>query len=158
MTALQLTALVFCFFVGGLTIIFGVQPSISKFYYKLKEAKEGLQYLFTVFMFFIGGMVIYMGTKGVHSLTSDLTFWFGGLFLMYVGVFPRFEDDQEKQHYICALLGLLFTLSGFYFRDNNWQIITSFLLIASLLYRLKVNNLYLWVELVAVVGVFWGFK
>jgi len=158
MKALTITALVFSIFFGGLTIIFGVQPSISKFYYKLKEVKWGLQYLFTLFMWFIGIMVIYMGTKGIHSLTSDLMFWFGGLFIMYVGVFPEFEDDQEKQHYLCALLGLLFTLSGFYFRDGNWQIITAFLLVSSLLYRLRVNNLYLWVELVAVVGIFWGFK
>ena len=156
--ALLITALVFAICVGGSLLYFGWQPSISRIYYKLKKKKEGLQNLFTLFMWFIGIMVIYMGTKGVHSLTSDLFFWFGGLFLMYVGVFPEFEDDQSKQHYTCALLGLLFTLTGFYFRDGNWYIITAFLLVASFLVGLRPKNLYLWVELVAIIEIFIGFK
>lgn len=135
-------------------LMFGWVQSISKIYYKLKEKGKGWKWLFTFFMWFVGITIMYLGGKDTNRLAAN-TFYIGGAFLMYVGVFPNFEDKDEKwRHYLCAFLGLVITLIAFVFRDNNYWSIILFAISSGLLKVLKVNNIFFWIEITFIVLTF----
>lgn len=135
-------------YLTAITVKFGWLPSISKSYYKLKH-----NWIFTLFMWFVGGAVMYLGGKDSSTLAAN-TFYIGGAFLLYVGVFPRFEEDQATKHYLCALAGIVITLIGFIFRDHNYLPIIALAISALTMKRMKVNNLTFWVEVAFIVIAF----
>jgi hypothetical protein len=145
---LLITALVVLIYLVTVTIKFGWLPSISRSYYELKH-----NWVFTLFMWFVGISVMYMGGKDASNLAANI-FYIGGSFLLFVGVYPRFEEDHKWQHYICALLGLLITLIAFIFRDGNYLPILLFLTISGILVFLKLKNLYFWIEIVFIILTF----
>jgi hypothetical protein len=147
MITLIITAIVAILFIGISLIYFGWLPSISKIYYKLKEKKEGLQYLFTLFMWFVGIMVMYMGGKNEPNATANM-FYLGGAFLLFVGAFPRFEEDEQKEHYVVAGMGLIVTLLALSNPTNYFMPILSFIVISGLIKALKFNNSIFWIEIV----------
>lgn len=152
MIQLIITALIVIVFLGVSYILFGIQPSISKLYYKYRDRfGEPYQYIFTLFMWVVGIMVMYLGAKNETQLTAN-TFYLGGSFLLFVGVFPRFEEDQQKEHYIMAALGLIITLLAFL--PNYWPILI-FIAMAGILKLIRINNYILFVELVFICLTFW---
>jgi hypothetical protein len=148
MELLKLTALIVVIFLGVSFYLFKIPPSISKIYYLLRD-KFGYpyQYIFTVFMFFVGGMVMYLGAKNESQLTANM-FYLGGSFLLFVGVFPNFEDDEQRQHYIMAALGLIITLLAFSNPSNYFYPILTFLAMAGILKAIRIKNSILWIELI----------
>lgn len=140
-------------FVGYISFIvnkYGVLPSISESYYKMKGDKLFGGGLFTLFIWSLSLPLIIIGD-------TPLMF-FAGAFLSFVGAASAFKDLKmtKRVHTIGAVGGIGF---GFLSMVLDFQLneITFFMLLGSLiLYLLKIKNLIWWVEILAFVLIILG--
>lgn len=140
-------------FVGYISFIvnkYGVLPSISESYYKMKGDKLFGGGLFTLFIWSLSLPLIIIGD-------TPLMF-FAGAFLSFVGAATAFKDLKmtKRVHTIGAVGGIGF---GFLSMILDFQLneITFFMLLGSLiLYLLKIKNLIWWVEILAFVLIILG--
>jgi hypothetical protein len=140
-------------FVGYISFIvnrYGVLPSISESYYKMKDDKLFGGSLFTLFIWSLSLPLIIIGD-------TPLMF-FAGAFLSFVGAASAFKDLKmtKRVHTIGAVGGIGF---GFLSMVLDFQLneITFFMLLGSLiLYLLKIKNLIWWVEILAFVLIILG--
>lgn len=140
-------------FVGYISFIvnkYGVLPSISESYYKMKGDKLFGGGLFTLFIWSLSLPLIIIGD-------TPLMF-FAGAFLSFVGAASAFKDLKmtKRVHTIGAVGGIGF---GFLSMILDFQLneITFFMLLGSLiLYLLKIKNLIWWVEILAFVLIILG--
>lgn len=140
-------------FVGYISFIvnkYGVLPSISESYYKMKSDKLFGGGLFTLFIWSLSLPLIIIGD-------TPLMF-FAGAFLSFVGAASAFKDLKmtKRVHTIGAVGGIGF---GFLSMILDFQLneITFFMLLGSLiLYLLKIKNLIWWVEILAFVLIILG--
>lgn len=71
-----------------------------------------------------------------------------GFFIMFVGVFPFFNETRW-QHYVCALLGIGLGMASLWINFGLWYLVLLFILIGLFLIVAKVKNLYFWIEVFA---------
>ncbi len=140
-------------FVGYISFIvnkYGVLPSISESYYKMKDDKLFGGGLFTLFIWSLSLPLIIIGD-------TPLMF-FAGAFLSFVGAASAFKDLKmtKRVHTIGAVGGIGF---GFLSMIIDFQLfeLTYFMVVLSLsLFLLKTKNLIWWVEILAFVLIILG--
>lgn len=140
-------------FVGYISFIvnrYGVLPSISESYYKMKDDKLFGGSLFTLFIWSLSLPLIIIGN-------TPLMF-FAGAFLSFVGAASAFKDLKmtKRVHNIGAIGGIGF---GFLSMIIDFQLfeLTYFMVVLSLsLFLLKIKNLIWWVEILAFVLIIIG--
>lgn len=150
---LNLLIFVVLSFVGYISFIinrYGVLPSISESYYKMKNDNLFGGGLFTLFIWSLSFPLIIVGNTSLM--------FFAGAFLAFVGAATAFKDLEmtKRVHTIGAVGGIGF---GFLSMVLDFQLneITYFMLLASLiLYLLKIKNLIWWVEVLAFVLIILG--
>lgn len=149
----KLLIFVVLFFVGYISFIvnrYGVLPSISGSYYKMKDDKLFGGSLFTLFIWSLSLPLIIIGD-------TPLMF-FAGAFLSFVGAASAFKDLKmtKRVHNIGAIGGIGF---GFLSMIIDFQLfeLTYFMVVLSLsLFLLKTKNLIWWVEILAFVLIILG--
>jgi hypothetical protein len=132
---IAVVSIIFTTFVGVCLMVFGWQPSISNIFNVLPK---GWKWLFTLFMVVLGTFCIAIGKNNAMTLM--------GFACWLVGFFPRFNDDQEKQHYISAIgiIGSGLWQVGVVYKE--WWLPLIFICCLPLL--LRVRNKTFWIEIV----------
>ena len=150
---LNLLIFVVLSFVGYISFIinrYGVLPSISESYYKMKNDNLFGGGLFTLFIWSLSFPLIIVGNTSLM--------FFAGAFLAFVGAATAFKDLKmtRRVHNIGAIGGIGFGFLSMII-DFKLNEITYFMLLASLiLYLLKIKNLIWWVEVLAFVLIILG--
>lgn len=145
-------------FYGYLAIIalfFGWLPSISQSFYELKKHRLG--FVFTIFMFSLSMLIILAAAKPIMTAA--------GLLIVLVGAFPYFDKkgpgtkhNQKTAHYLVALGGMLLGMVSLWVEFGQWEVVVISICIAIVLKLIKINNLFYWLELLAMNAIFVGMK
>ena len=140
-------------FVGYISFIvnrYGVLPSISDSYYKMKDDNLMGGSLFTFFIWSLSFPLIIVGNTSLM--------FFAGAFLGFVGVATAFKDLKmtRRVHNIGAIGGIGF---GFLSMIIDFQLfeLSFFMVVFSLsLFLLKTKNLIWWIEILAFILIIIG--
>jgi hypothetical protein len=88
-----------------------------------------------------------------------------GLLIILVGAFPYFdkkgpgtEHNQKSAHYFLALTGIVLAMVSLWVEFSQWEVVVISACLAILLKLLKVNNLFYWIEFIAMNAIFIGLK
>lgn len=149
----KLLILVVLSFVGYISFIvnrYGVLPSISESYYKMKDDNLFGGGLFTLFIWSLSLPLIIIGSTSLM--------FFAGAFLAFVGAATAFKDLKmtRRVHNIGAIGGIGF---GFLSMIIDFQLfeLTYFMVVLSLtLFLLKTKNLIWWIEILAFILIIIG--
>lgn len=145
-----LQILIFVFYVTFIVIKFGVLPSISESWYRLRDLGGVWYSLFTWFCVSLGFLMFFQ-TNGTTPL-----FFLSGAGLSAVGVATMFklkDDLQPYIHSIGAIIGILGSLVGIGVERHNWNPLFIFVTIAILLTIFLKKNKTWWIEITAFAAV-----
>jgi hypothetical protein len=137
MILLIIAAFIFIGYIATITYLYGWLPSISESFYRLPVK---FNWIFSTFLWIISINMMYAGGTNLMFLA--------GFFIMFVGVFPYFNETRW-QHYISALLGIGFGMASLWVNFNQWPLVLLFIIIGLFLIVSKVKNLYFWIEIIA---------
>lgn len=146
MTISILQILIFVSYVTFIVVKFGILPSISESWYRLRELGGVWYSLFTLFCFGLG-FTMFFQTNGSTSL-----FFLSGAGLSAVGVATMFklkDDIQPYIHAIGAIVGILTALIGIGVERKNWIPLIIFLSLSILLVIFLKKNKTWWIEIIA---------
>ena len=127
---------------------YGLLPSISDSYYKLKEDK--LDFVFTLF---IG----YVSLSTIFIASTPLMFGAGSL-IAFVGAATAFKDDNltKKVHTISAISGILFGIMSLLLEFNDYIFPVIFLNLFLIIVISNPKNKIYWVEIVAFYSIYFS--
>jgi hypothetical protein len=143
---MELTLIQSAFFTSYIIFLvktFGVIPSISESWYRLKPETN---LLFTLFCFSLG-LPMFFQSNG----SSDL-FFLSGSGLILVGVAVRFKKSYEcKMHYAGGAAAIAGALLGLWFEENIWWPAFMFISVLFYVYFSKIEEKIWWIEIAAFV-------
>lgn len=120
---------------------FGILPSISESWYRLKPEENPL---FTFFCFSIGVPMFF------QSNGSSALFFLSGIGLLLVGVAVRFKASYDcKLHYAGAAAGIGGALIGLWIEENIWWTTVLFVCTLLFIYFSSINEKIWWIEIIA---------
>lgn len=140
MTFLIITAIIFLGYIVTVTCLFGWLPSISESFYEIIKVNPNLHWIFSLFLWTISILMMIAGGTNLMFLA--------GFFIMFVGVFPYFNETRW-QHYFSALLGIGLGMASLWIDFHLWYLVLLFIFIGLFLIVSKVKNLYWWIEIAA---------
>lgn len=150
MTISILQILIFISYVTFIVIKFGVLPSISDSWYRLRDLGGVWYSLFTWFCFGLGFLMFFQ-TNGTTPL-----FFLSGAGLSAVGVATMFklkDDLQPYIHFIGAVIGILGALVGIGVERHVWLPLIDFIILSIILYIFTSKNKTWWIEIAAFAAV-----
>lgn len=135
------SALVFLVYVGYISIVYGVQTSISESYYCLNKKSAILIFCLTFWMFSIP----------ITILAETGLLFFSGTFISLVGASPAFKSHelQRSVHRIGAYGGIIFGMASLIFDYEMWYMVILFIIISINLMFICRNTFIWWVEVAA---------
>lgn len=127
---------------------YGLLPSISDSYYKLKEDK--LDFVFTLFIWYVSLSTIFIAS-------TPLMFGAGSL-IAFVGAATAFKDDNltKKVHTISAISGILFGIMSLLLEFNDYIFPVIFLNLFLIIVISNPKNKIYWVEIVAFYSIYFS--
>ena len=127
---------------------YGLLPSISDSYYKLKEDK--LDFVFTLFIWYVSLSTIFIAS-------TPLMFGAGSL-IAFVGAATAFKDDNltKKVHTISAISGILFGIMSLLLEFNDYIFPVIFLNLFLIIVISNTKNKIYWVEIVAFYSIYFS--
>lgn len=146
-------ALVFISYVMFILFKFGVLPSISDSWYRLKELPGVWYSLFTWFTWLLGVPLMFQ-TNGDTAL-----FFLAGAGLTAVGVATMFKLEHDIQpyiHFAGALIGILCSLVGIAIERGSWIPAIVFVVASSVIVLTKLKNRTWWIEIAAFLAIIFG--
>lgn len=147
MTISILQIIIFISYVTFVINKFGILPSISESWYRLRDLGGVWYSLFTWFCFGLGFLMFFQ-TNGNTPL-----FFLSGAGLSLVGTATMFKEIndklQGKLHTIGAVIGILGSLIGIGVERDNWIPLFIFVSVAILLSLSVKKNRTWWIEIVA---------
>ena len=125
---------------------YGLLPSISDSYYKLKEDK--LDFVFTLFIWYVSLSTIFIAS-------TPLMFGAGSL-IAFVGAATAFKDDNltKRVHTFGAICGILFGIMSLILEFNDYIIPAIFLTIFLTIIIINPKNKTYWIELAAFYSIY----
>lgn len=141
-----LQILIFVSYISFIIIKFGILPSISESWYRLRDLGGVWHSLFTWFCFGLGFLMFFQ-TNGNTPL-----FFLSGVGLSFVGVATMFklkDDIQPYIHSIGAIIGILGALIGIGVEREAWLPLLDFVILSVILYFFTNKNRTWWIELAA---------
>ena len=150
MKFLLLTSTYFFFtaYVAAIWIKFGVLPSISESYYRLKKLQKSF---FTLAMFGTGLPITIYAEGGLM--------FFAGAGICFVGAAPAFREDMTgRVHVIGAVGGIVLGLLSLWLDYSLWIPQVVFAGLTFFLTFFRVRNHTWWIEILAymcIVGCLW---
>ena len=145
-----LQGLTFILYVTFIVRKFGVLPSISESWYRLKGLQKSL---FTWFCWTIGGLMLFQ-TNGETGL-----FFMSGIGLMFVGAATMFKTDEAKSNLIHpagAVLCVLGAFAGLYIERHAYIPFGIFILLATIILLTIKENRTWWLEISAFITILLG--
>ena len=139
---------IFSAYVAAIWIKFGILPSISESYYRLRYLQKSF---FTMAMFGTGFPVVMYSEGGLM--------FFAGTAICFVGASPAFREDMTGAvHVIGAIGGIVLGLVSLWIDYELWIPQMVFIVLAFILTFFRVRNHTWWVEILAyfcIVGSLW---
>ena len=129
---------------------FGVLPSISESWYRLKGLEKSI---FTWVCWAVGGLMLYQ-TNGETGL-----FFLSGAGLMFVGAVTMFKTDEAKSNIIHpagAILAILGAFAGIYVERHSYIPFGVFVLISTIILLTVKKNRTWWIEITAFTTILLG--
>lgn len=145
-----LQGITFISYVTFILLKFGVLPSISESWYRLKGLQKSL---FTWFCWILGGLMLFQ-TNGETGL-----FFCSGGGLLFVGAAAMFKTDEAKSNYIHplgAIFGILGALAGIYVERHSFIPFGVFVFISVLIAIFIDKNKTWWIEMTAFTTILLG--
>ena len=136
--------IVFYGYVGTITALYGILPSVSESFYRLPKKWN---WIFTIVLwaFALPCIIIGVPTTGLMFLS--------GAGIMFVGAAAAFKQELTKTvHIIGATVGMVASQIAIAFIYKYWEIALVSCVLAGLLFffRKKINNKHVfWIEMIA---------
>ena len=139
----SITLSIFISYILFVMIRFGILPSISDSYYKIK-AKP-------LFTFFLWSVAI-----GAILLGDSILMFLAGSGIVFVGAAAAFRQRITKTvHVIGAVSGIVFSQLEIIINYQMWWVTFIFASLAWVLHSNKIKNKTWWIEILAFVSVFY---
>jgi hypothetical protein len=142
--------LIFVSYITFILIKFGVLPSISESWYRLRDLGGVWYSLFTWFCWTLGFTMLFQ-TNGNTPL-----FFLSGVGLCAVGAATMFklkDDIQPYIHSIGAAIGIISALIGLGVERHAWLPLVDFIILAVILYIFVDKNKTWWIEILAFLSI-----
>jgi len=147
MTLSIVQILIFVSYITFIVLKFGVLPSISESWYRLRDLGGVWYSLFTWFCWGLGFLMFFQ-TNNI----APYLFFLSGVGLTAVGTATMFklsDDIQPYIHFVGALIGILGALIGIGVERSNWIPLLMFILISLVLTFTVEKNRTWWIEMSA---------
>jgi hypothetical protein len=150
MTLSIVQILIFVSYISFIILKFGILPSISESWYRLRELGGVWSSLFTWFCWGLGFIILFQ-TNGNSPL-----FFLSGVGLSSVGVATMFklkDDIQSYIHSIGATIGIICALIGIGIERYIWLPLIDFVILAIIFYIFVDKNKIWWIEIIAFLSI-----
>lgn len=136
---------VFCTYLIIITIVFGVQKSISGSYYRLPKSVKPI---FTFYLWFI--------SIGAIILGDTVLMFLAGSGIAFVGAAAAFKKKiTHTVHMIGAASGILLSQLSIILDFQMWEVSFVFILSSIGLLLFDVRNKIWWLEILAFISIFY---
>ena len=139
MIPIIISLIVFFGFSATMIVLYGIQPSVSAYYYCLPTNR---QFVFTAFCFFFPTPLLYIN----DSVFIDIAV--GSIAMIGAAAAYRGDELISSIHKVCAIIALLACQLSLVFDYCLPELSLLLISIFSILYFLKINNILLFIELV----------
>lgn len=149
LTIIQAT--VFIAYILFILYRFGILPSISHSWYKLKPLNRG--YLFTFFCWSIGFIMLFYNTG------KSPFFFLSGAGLIFTGAATAFKTHHSTErivHFVGATTCVAAALMALWIDYGMWYYITFYAPIYIIFKLIKFKNYIWWVEIIAFITILIG--
>jgi hypothetical protein len=147
-----LLSFIFVFYNTWIWKRYGILPSMSASYYKLKEDKRLGKHGKTLFLAFCWSLgALMLAVSSMYYMYDAVGFLFAsGAGLIFTGTAAAFEEEMTGVvHYTGATVSIGAAFVGLWLIAGLWPIGAVFLLVSGVFYMLKLKNIILWMEYLA---------
>lgn len=154
-----LLILVFIVYSVFIYLRYGILPSFSDSYYKLKEDKRLGKHgklLFLTFCLSLGGLMLAISSMYYEYKAVGFLFASGAGFI-FTGIASAFKKSLTNiVHYIGATIGIGAAFTALWLIGDLWPLTTSFMFFVGIFLMLKLDNIIYWSQWLAFALISYG--